>query len=412
MLSSPPKALLKLREALQEQRYSPTVVRNYCLYAGQFLSWLQAKETALCDVTPDLVAHYLDHAVRQFEKDRGRPPASRWSSIPRSSIHALMRSALAEWPPNPPAASAAERHSRAVCAAYKLWLSQERGLAEPSIKALMWEAHYFCKWLLEQTGKADFADLSVRDIDAYMDNRAPGLTRKSLKDVAERLRGFLRHLHRSKLHADDLSGHVIAPLLYAYEGIPSILTAEQIAAVLELAGQDSSPLGLRDHAILQLFASYGFRSGEVGSLQIEDINWRADTIRVQRSKTNATAVLPLMEPVGEAILLYLREGRPQAHSRTVFLRSRAPYQAMKSGGLYCVVKRRLENAGIEPIGKRGPHIFRHARAVSMLRAATPRKVIGDVLGHRSPESTAPYLKLATEDLRAIAIDLPGWEVRQ
>ncbi|WP_243395059.1 site-specific integrase [Tritonibacter scottomollicae] len=245
-----------------------------------------------------------------------------------------------------------------------------------------------------------------------MDNRAPGLTRKSLKDVAERLRGFLRHLHRSKLHADDLSGHVIAPLLYAYEGIPSILTAEQIAAVLELAGQDSSPLGLRDHAILQLFASYGFRSGEVGSLQIEDINWRADTIRVQRSKTNATAVLPLMEPVGEAILLYLREGRPQAHSRTVFLRSRAPYQAMKSGGLYCVVKRRLENAGIEPIGKRGPHIFRHARAVSMLRAATPRKVIGDVLGHRSPESTAPYLKLATEDLRAIAIDLPGWEVRQ
>jgi len=95
----------------------------------------------------------------------------------------------------------------------------------------------------------------------------------------------------------------------------------------------------------------------------------------------------------------------------LFLRSRAPYQGMKAGGLYCVVKRRLKNAGIEPIGKRGPHIFRHARAVSMLRASTPRKIIGDVLGHRSPESTAPYLKLATEDLRAIAIDLPIQEAR-
>ena len=412
MSPSTPKALLKLRETLQEQRYSPTVVNNYCLYAGQFLSWLQAREIGLCDVTPDLVARYLGHAARQFEKDRGRSPAPKWTSIPRSGIHALLRSALAEWPPAPPAASAAERESRVVCAAYELWLSEERGLAEPSIKALMCEARHFCGWLTERNGKADFADVSVRDIDAYMDSRALGLTRKSLKDVAERLRGFLRHLQRSKLHGDDLSGHVIAPLLYAYEGIPSILTAEQIVHVLEVAGQDVSPLGLRDHAILQLLAKYGLRSGEVGRLQIDDIDWRADTLRVQRSKTNATAMLPLMEPVGDAILRYLRDGRPQADVRTVFLRSRAPYQKMKAGGLYGVVKRRLAAAGIEPVGKRGPHIFRHARAVSMLRASTPRKIIGDVLGHRSSEATIPYLKLATEDLRAIAIDLPGREVRQ
>ena len=191
-----------------------------------------------------------------------------------------------------------------------------------------------------------------------------------------------------------------------------ITTESGRAAVLELAWQDSSSLGLRDHAILQLLANYGLRSGEVGRLQIEDINWREDTLRVQRSKSNATDVLPLMEPVGEAVLRYLRDGRPKADVRAVFLRSRAPYQAMTAGGLYGVVKRRLAVAGIEPVGKRGPHVFRHARAVSLLRASTPRKIIGDVLGHRSPESTAPYLKLATEDLRAIAIDLPGREVRQ
>ena len=412
MSSSKSEELTKLRDTLHRQRYSPTVIHNYCLYAGQFLAYLAEHAIDLRDVTPDLVAEYLRYAVRQFQKDRGRAPAPGWASIPRSSIHALLRSAVGEWPPAPPAANEAERFAREICDQYEQWLRAERGLAEPSITALMWEARHFCKWLLLRDGNADFADLGVRDIDAYMDIRAPGLTRKSLKDVAERLRGFLRHLHRSKLHPIDLSGHVIAPLLYAYEGIPSILTAEQIAAVLELAGQDSSPLGLRDHAILQLLANYGLRSGEVGRLQIEDINWRADTIRVQRSKSNATDVLPLMEPVGEAILRYLRVGRPDADVRTVFLRSRAPYQAMKAGGLYGVVKRRLAAAGIELAGKRGPHIFRHARAVSMLRVSTPRKIIGDVLGHRSPESTAPYLKLATEDLRAIAIDLPGREVIQ
>jgi site-specific recombinase XerD len=402
----------ELRDTLHRQRYSPTVIHNYCLYAGQFLAYLQEHAIELRDVTPDFVAEYLHYAVRQFQKDRGRSPAPGWASIPRSGIHALLRSALTEWPPAPPAATEAERFAREVCDQYEQWLRAERGLAEPSITALMWEACHFCKWFIQRYEVANFADLSVRDIDAYMDIRAPGLTRKSLKDVAERLRGFLRHLHRSKLHADDLSGHVIAPVLYAYEGIPSILTADQITAVLELAGQDGSPLGQRDHAILQLLARYGLRSGEVGRLQIDDINWRADTLRVHRSKSNAKAVLPLLEPVGEAILRYLRDGRPDTDVRTIFVRSRAPYRAMTAGALYGVVKRRLGAAGIELTGKRGPHIFRHARAVSMLRASTPRKIIGDVLGHRSSEATVTYLKLATEDLRAIAIDLPGREGRQ
>ncbi|MEN8739862.1 MAG: site-specific integrase [Phaeobacter gallaeciensis] len=412
MSSSQSEELSKLRDMLRRQRYSPTVIHNYCLYAGQFLAYLEERAIDLRDVTPDLVAQFLLHAVRQFQLDRGRAPGSSWASIPRSGIHALLRSALSEWPPAPPAMTEAERFANEICDQYERWLRAERGLAEPSITALMWEARHFCKWFIQRNGKAGFADLSVRDIDAYMDIRAPGLTRKSLKDVAERLRGFLRHLHRSKLHPDDLSGHVIAPLLYAYEGIPSILTAEQIVHVLEVAGQDVSPLGLRDHAILQLLSKYGLRSGEVGRLQIGDIDWRVDTLRVQRSKTNTMAVLPLMEPVGEAILRYLQGGRPDTDARTIFVRSRAPNQAMKAGGLYGVVKRRLAAAGIELSGKRGPHIFRHARAVSMLRASTPRKIIGDVLGHRSLEATAPYLKLATEDLRAIAIDLPGREVRQ
>ena len=115
-----------------------------------------------------------------------------------------------------------------------------------------------------------------------------------------------------------------------------------------------------------------------------------------------------MAPVGEAVLAYLRSGRPATDAREVFIRTRAPYR--KLGMLANVVRRRLRDASIKPSGKSGPHIFRHARAVEMLRAAVPQKVIGDLLGHRSTESTAPYLKLATEDLRAIALDVPGSEV--
>jgi integrase/recombinase XerD len=158
-----------------------------------------------------------------------------------------------------------------------------------------------------------------------MDLRAPKLTRKSLKDVAERLRSLLRYLHRTGRISIDLSPHVIAPLLYAYEGVPSILERSQIAAVLESARKNTTPVGLRDHAILQLLATYGLRSSEVRNLRLEDIDWRAESIRIRHTKTRACSFLPLMEPVGEAVLAYLRAGRPATDAREIFIRTRAPY---------------------------------------------------------------------------------------
>ena len=83
-------------------------------------------------------------------------------------------------------------------------------------------------------------------------------------------------MHRTGYVASDLAPHVIAPLLYAYEGVPSILDPDQIVAVLETTKRDTSPMGLRDYAMLQLLATYGLRSGEVRNLAIEDIDWRAD----------------------------------------------------------------------------------------------------------------------------------------
>ncbi len=274
---------------------------------------------------------------------------------------------------------------------------------------MLWEARNFSAWLIKHSNATGFAGLTVRDLDIYMDMRARGLTRKSLKDVAERLRSLLKHLHRTGRTAADLSQHVIAPLLYAYEGIPSALSSDQISIVLKSVRKDRSPMGLRDYAILQLLATYGLRSGEISRLRLEDIDWRADILHIRRSKTGDHSLLPLFETVGEALIEYLRHGRPETDVREIFVRTRAPYVPMVR--IYSEVSRRIEAAGITPSGKRGPHIFRHARAVSLLRASVPRKLIGDVLGHRSTESTIPYLKLATEDLRAIALEIPGEEVR-
>lgn len=400
--------IAELAAELTRQSYSPVVVRNYCAYAREFLAYLAERDIPVTAVTTALVAQYLRHARRTFRKRRRRPPARDWHSIPRSGIHALLRLARGQWPPKPDIVGPEATLRHEICLKYETWLSDERGLASASIVALLAEARQFLVWQLDRGGAQSLKGLSVRDIDLYMDGRTPGLTRKSLKDYAERLRSVLRYMHRTGYVTSDLAALVVSPMLYAYEGVPSILEPDQITAVLETTRRDTSPMGLRDYAILQLLATYGMRSGEVRNLRFEDIDWRAESLRVRHSKTGACSFLPLLPQVGEALLAYLRHGRPRTDRREVFMRSRAPYRPLRN--LASEVRRRLSAAGIKPPGKSGPHIFRHARAVEMLRASVPQKIIGDVLGHRSTEATIPYLKLATEDLRAIALDVPGSEV--
>ena len=292
-----------------------------------------------------------------------------------------------------------------MCNEYEEWLRVERGLAKASIYALMWEGRNFLSWYTARSGTDDLAGLSIQDIDVYFEIRAAGLRGRSLKDVAERLRSLVRFLHRTGRVSTDLAPRIIGPMLYAYESIPSALNSEQISAVLKTTRKDRSPMGLRDYAILLLLSTYGLRSGEIKQLRIEDIDWRAETLHIRHSKTRAHSQLPLTADVGEALLNYLRRGRPKTDAREIFIRTRAPYRRLHN--FYSEIRRRLEAAGAKPHGKCGPHSFRHARAVSLLRASVSRKIIGDLLGHRSEEATLPYLKLATEDLRAIALEIPG-----
>ena len=160
--------------------------------------------------------------------------------------------------------------------------------------------------------------------------------------------------------------------------------------------------------------SSGVRAGEISRLRLEDIDWRRERFRITQSKTGRAAQLPLMGPVGEAILGYLQRGRPESEHRQVFLRQRAPYSPFACGSsLSTVVHRRLRQAGITVTGRHGAHAFRYARAVSLLRGAVPLKAITDLLGHSSASSTDVYLKLATDDLRDVGLELPqevapGW----
>jgi site-specific recombinase XerD len=282
-----------------------------------------------------------------------------------------------------------------------------RGLAVTTRHERVTDAKRILDALGDRSDPDALTSLEVSDIDAYVHARSAGLRRSTIKYATGSLRIFLRYLHGIGATARDLSGSVISPTMYAYEGIPSALRPEDVTKALAITRQDTTSAGIRDYAILQLLATYGLRAGEVTALRLNDIDWKKDVLHVRHSKTGTHSSLPLLPEPGEALLSYLEQARPPTTLREVFLRLNAPHRAFKDGSsLYSMVRDRLDAADVMTPGKKGPHTFRHARAVSLLRAAVPLKAIGDILGHRSALSTGAYLKLATEDLRAVALDVP------
>jgi site-specific recombinase XerD len=240
-----------------------------------------------------------------------------------------------------------------------------------------------------------------------MSIRAASFQRSTRKELAGSLRQFLRYLHRQGFLIRDLAPALTSPSLYALESIPAALRPEEVSAVLQITEKDRTPIGLRDFAILTLLSTYGLRAGEVIGLRLEDVDWRHDRLRVHRSKTGGETLLALLAPVGSAILRYLRHGRPETAAREVFIHAQAPYRAFRNASsLYVLIARRLKAAGVHPQGRQGSHAFRHARAVSLLRASVPMKTIGDILGHQRSSSTAIYLKLASSDLRSVSLEVP------
>jgi integrase len=183
--------------------------------------------------------------------------------------------------------------------------------------------------------------MTVADIDAYLQSRVSSLRRASRKGIALGLRSFVRYLYETGRTGHDLSRFVIVPRMYAYESIPSALRPADISAVLSSTRQDRSPIGLRDYAILMMLSTYGIRAGEVVRLRLEDIDWRGDRFYIRHTKTGSQSVLPLLPSVGDALLDYLRRGRPASDVREIFVRARAPYRGFRSGSsLYTPVRRR------------------------------------------------------------------------
>lgn len=189
--------------------------------------------------------------------------------------------------------------------------------------------------------------------------------------------------------------------------LPSTYSEQEIEIFLKSVDR-GSPKGKRNYAIFLLTIKLGIRSSDIRNLKFENISWQDNTISFVQQKTGKPITLPLLPEVGNAIIEYLKFGRPISEESYCFLSLLPPYKKMGYNDIKNLVEFYLKRAKVS-INNRshGPHALRHSFATHLLNSKTPLPVISEALGHSKTSSTMLYLRVDTSSLRQCALDVPA-----
>lgn len=277
---------------------------------------------------------------------------------------------------------------------------QERGLSPQTVAHRSRTIHQVLAQIEESGLRLKTLNIVQMDELLAKQIREEEYARNTIHERMSVLRTFFRFAERRGWCHQGLAATIMAPRVYAHEGLPLGPSWENVQRLLA-AAERGRPVDIRDRALLVLLAVYGLRAGEVTALCLKDFDWEHEILSVPHSKSQRPRTYPLCQPVGDAVLRYLREVRPQSDRREVFLTVLAPFRPLTANGLGEVVRRRLHALGLT-LPHYGPHMLRHACATRLLAQGLSLKEIGNHLGHVSLDTTRIYAKVDLAALRTVA----------
>jgi integrase/recombinase XerD len=382
-------------ESVSEQGYSLVSIHRRVLLAACFSRWLKQKGVRLRSICSDHLALYLQYRARDVRPCHGDAAAL------RHLIGFLRREGVIPGEKRPACRLApVERCAQA----FGQYLLEVRALA----RATTINYVPFIRSFLDDRfgpGRVTLSRLCAGDVVRFVQRQAPRLHMKRAKLMTTALRSFLHYARYLGEVTLDLAASVPIVPNWSMTSIPRAISTEHVRQLLASIDRRTA-VGRRDYAILLLLARLGLRSGEVAFLELDDIDWNAGELSV-RGKRGQRNELPLPTEVGKAIVAYLRRGRPYSTSRRVFLRAKAPICGFRgTSGVGSLVRHSLKRAGIHA-STTGAHQFRHGLATEMLRQGASLSEIGELLGHRHPQTTKIYTKIDIKALRTLALPWPG-----
>lgn len=271
-----------------------------------------------------------------------------------------------------------------VLTGFACYLGQERGLAATTVENYLNQVRPFVIWYSRQ-GQTSLGALTIREVNRFLTFRSQTCSAGSIMVAATSLRALLRWMYLDGRLARQLADG-IGPVRYvATAGLPKALPATDVAMILAL------DMSTRDRALVLLLVRLGLRSREVSELRLDDVDWRAGTVRIT-GKGQDHQLMPLPVEVGEALAAYLQQDRlGDSGQRRLFLTAARPSVPLGRTGVSCVVIRLARRAGLE--GPVGAHRLRHSAATAVLAGGGSLVEAGQLLRHRSAAATTIYAKV-------------------
>ena len=283
--------------------------------------------------------------------------------------------------------------------------SRKNVLAQPTFldkQKYLWCFSDYC-----QKRKIPLEELSTEHIDAFFDFMNYSLA--SRHNCSGCLRGFLRFCHDEGITSKDMSVFILPDNYKKNCKLPTTYEEDEIRNLLESV-ERASAIGKRDYLILLLASEYGWRSKDITGFQFDYIDWDNNVIKFFQHKTDVAVEYPLLSSVGNAVIDYLKHGRPESQASQIIVShtNGKRGEPLSSPTIHSIVTRYMRKANIKDwqIKKHGAHALRHSLATNMLKQNIPMPIISTVMGHQNTATTSVYLSVDIEKLRKCALPVP------
>lgn len=384
---------------LVDRGYGARTVRGrvpFLVGFGEFACLLGARTV---EDLPGHVEAFVAERIKRRRRTRRGPQRKELAKEFRGPINQMLRLVLPDF--DGPGRKRRGDPFAAELPGFFGYLVSERGLRPASIYSYRHHLRRLESYLA-RIGLKELQELSPAVLSAFVAERhGAGVAKTTVRDTCGVLRVFVRYAHREGRIPGDLSKTIEWPQVYRLSSIPRSISWADAGKVLASVDRRTA-CGKRDYAILLLLVTYGLRGHEVAALTLDDIDWKRERLAVPERKAGHSTAFPLSSAVGEAVVDYLRHGRPQTADRHIFFRAAAPLVPIGSAAVSSIARRYLLKAGIK-VPRPGSHTLRHTAVQRLVDSNFSLKVIGDFVGHRSPRSTEVYAKVAVEPLRQVAL---------